>query len=286
MTNEAELARRKKLTFEQAEGLEELPRQLKRNEMPNTLRARLLKQVTDAASAEADQVGQYFAFGPDWEGVFRSLWAGHLGIVSASFYPTRENVFSVLEEVFKDWPAPKVYGFIQAIVRLARSADLSQHIAEILADQKSAYRLIDGDTLVPFGSDQEAHTVLAALDDASAQPLPGARTHLRQSTLELSNGEFANSVRESMHAVELTLRSLTGEPSVSKALNELARRRPLHEAFKRGIAQLYGYSSDEPGIRHPLLEKGDAGVSEEDAMVMLGICASLVTYFSRSYGAG
>jgi hypothetical protein len=40
--NNAELAGRKALTFEQAEGLAEMPRQLLPDEMPDTLRARLL----------------------------------------------------------------------------------------------------------------------------------------------------------------------------------------------------------------------------------------------------
>jgi hypothetical protein len=84
--------------------------------------------------------------------------------------------------------------------------------------------------------------------------------------------------------MESVLRALTGEPSVSKALTALSKRRELHEAFKRGIAQLYGYGSDEPGVRHPLLDKGDAAVTEEDALLMLGICSALVTYFARSFG--
>jgi hypothetical protein len=47
--------------------------------------------------------------------------------------------------------------------------------------------------------------------------------------------------------------------------------------------QLYGFASDEHGVRHPLLDKGDASVTEEDAMFMLGTCASLVTFFTRSF---
>jgi hypothetical protein len=35
---------------------------------------------------------------------------------------------------------------------------------------------------------------------------------------------------------------------------------------------LYGYTSDQKGIRHPLLDDGTADVDEADAMFMIGAC--------------
>lgn len=77
---------------------------------------------------------------------------------------------------------------------------------------------------------------------------------------------------------------MTGESSVDRALAKIAQRRPMHEALKRGIKQLYGFGSDEPGIRHPLLDKRDAAVTEADAMLLLGVCAALVTFLAREFG--
>jgi len=52
----------------------------------------------------------------------------------------------------------------------------------------------------------------------------------------------------------------------------------LHEALKRGFSAIYGFTSDESGIRHALLEKGDADVDETDALFMLSACAAFVSY--------
>jgi hypothetical protein len=37
-------------------------------------------------------------------------------------------------------------------------------------------------------------------------------------------------------------------------------------------------TSDEKGIRHPLLDDGTAKVDETDALFMLGACAAFVSY--------
>lgn len=54
----------------------------------------------------------------------------------------------------------------------------------------------------------------------------------------------------------------------------------MHGAFRTALVNLYGYASDEEGIRHSLLEQGAAKVTERDAIFMLGVCASFATYLT------
>jgi hypothetical protein len=42
--------------------------------------------------------------------------------------------------------------------------------------------------------------------------------------------------------------------------------------FSSLYLDLYGYTSDQKGIRHPLLDDGTADVDEADAMFMIGAC--------------
>lgn len=63
-----------------------------------------------------------------------------------------------------------------------------------------------------------------------------------------------------------------------KALSKLEAKTGIHGAPKSGFSSIYGFTSDEQGIRHPLLEKGDANVDEVDALFMLGACAAFVSY--------
>jgi hypothetical protein len=48
--------------------------------------------------------------------------------------------------------------------------------------------------------------------------------------------------------------------------------------MKRGFTNLYGYTSDEKGIRHPLIDDADAKADETDALFMMGACAAFVSY--------
>ncbi len=47
-----------------------------------------------------------------------------------------------------------------------------------------------------------------------------------------------------------------------------------HDALKPAFHKLYGYSSDEEGVRHALVFGDEAQVDEADALFMLGACAS------------
>jgi hypothetical protein len=63
----------------------------------------------------------------------------------------------------------------------------------------------------------------------------------------------------------------------------LEQRGHLHGGLKAAFGKLYGYSSDEEGVRHALVFGEEAKVDETDALFMLGACASFVSYLlSRS----
>ena len=240
--------------------------------------------LTSAVDSEMNERNYRNMLGPGWQETFKRLNTLYFHDITIKFDTDRDRNLARFSAVLIKGPAKLAYGAIQALVRAVATRRFSDRIAEILKQEQSAYRLFDGHTLIPVGSSIEADTISRAYYDAEQAGLNGARKHLSSAAASLSEGNYADSVRERVHAIESTLCKLTGQPSVSKALNKLSENRQLHETFKRGINQLYGYGSDEPGERHPLLDKGDAAVTEQDALFMLGVCASLVTYFARGFG--
>ena len=54
-------------------------------------------------------------------------------------------------------------------------------------------------------------------------------------------------------------------------MNNEHRNFPAHLTF----SQRYGYTNDEQGIRHALLNKDAAEVGLDEALFMFGACASL-----------
>ncbi len=278
-----ELQRRKQLTFEQAEGFAELPRQLRRDEMPKSLRAKLFDAINRTVEyrMEKQKLSHYLPTG--WDNAFRTLWVDRLGDLSPAFDISKQRNFTRLQQLFSESKHYEVYGIVQQLIRSARDTAFTARVERILAEEHSAFRLVDGDTLVPFASERDAETVLNSLSDMERAGFKGARQHLKEAATSLSAGNFADSIRESIHSVEAVVRSLTGEASLAKALSVLNGRRAMHEAFRQSLLKLYGFSSDEKGIRHPLIDSEDAAVTEQDAIFILGVCSGFNSYFTNTF---
>jgi hypothetical protein len=111
-----------------------------------------------------------------------------------------------------------------------------------------------------------------------------AREHLKKAW-ELFNKrphpDHANSIKEAVAAVESAAKIATNseKADLGKALDKLG----LHPALKQGIEKLYGYASDEPGVRHGGTQSSD--VDEVEAELMLTICASVMAFLAREYKA-
>jgi hypothetical protein len=185
-----ELDRRKQLTFEQAEGFAELPRQLKRDEMPKALRARLFDAINRTVEFRMEKQGLMQSLPKGWDDAFRALWVG-LGDLSATFDVSKQRNFNRLQQLFSESKHYEVYGIVQRFIRSTRDALFSSRVERILVEEHSAYRLVDGDTLVPFASERDAETVLNSLSDIERAGYKGARQHLKDAANSLSEGNFA-----------------------------------------------------------------------------------------------
>ena len=180
------------------------------------------------------------------------------------------------------------FDFLQMIMRQpACPRDFTEEVKEIFHHQL-AYRV---DTtsipeIVPAATPQEGDALIGAIQDLVVAGLAGAATHLRQAGARTIEGDWAGSVRESIHAVESVAKRIA--PGKAGTLGEvlpvLERRGGLHGALKAGFSALYGYTSDEPGIRHALLED-ESNVTQDEAIYMVGACAAFCSYLWRKFGS-
>jgi hypothetical protein len=75
--------------------------------------------------------------------------------------------------------------------------------------------------------------------------------------------------------------------TLGPALAALERKTVIHGALKTGFSSIYGYSSDEKGIRHALIGASAPSVDVHDALFMIGACAAFVSYLiGKARGAG
>jgi hypothetical protein len=284
--NNDEVARRKKISFAQAEGLEPLPSQLQRTEVSSELRAVLWGFIYDQIYKTIRRE-TYTYVGEAWTKVLRSVHIFHEHLLADEFSNRFSKAIEPVKLVFEKGNYVDIYGWLQFVLRQKPSADFAKQLEVRLRYCRAPYRVVDGEILYPVGSDEDADTIKAAFANLKESGLLGSREHLKTAASALTEGQFADSVRESVHAVESAVRVLEPSGDFSKALSKLEQKTNIHGALKKGFVALYGFSSDEQGIRHPLLDKESPAVDEADAMFMIGACSAFLSYLvNKSRTAG
>lgn len=146
------------------------------------------------------------------------------------------------------------------------------------------YRFVAG-KIVPITDENEAKEI----EQACHTPFDGARTQLQKALGFLSDREhpdYKNCVKESISAVESVCKVLTNDPKaeLGKALKSLiSNGMNIHGSLKSAILALYGYASDEGGIRHAERET-ESTVTFEEAKFMMVTCSAIVNYLVAEYG--
>lgn len=272
-----DLENRKRMSFKQAEGIDPLPAQLKRTEMTAKLRSRLWNTIYSEICPSGNL--SFNNIDEPWVSILRAEFINRRGRLAHTFQTNLALVVKDLSPIFEKGSYDEIYDLLQHLIRDHECPDIFVRKLEfVLSTEKAAYRLVFKDTLMPVSSEKELEAIRNAFIASSQKSFGGAHTHLRNSAEALSAGRFADSVRDSIHSVEAVARILEPEAELSKALSRLEKSVHIHKAMKLGFEKLYGYSSDEGGIRHALLEDGDAKVDEADAIFMIGACASFVSY--------
>lgn len=146
----------------------------------------------------------------------------------------------------------------------------------VLEREVSAYRFVNG--LIARVTEKEQVEEIDTALDAARGPV---HAHLRRALELLSSRhapDYRNSIKESISAVEslvaTTLQSEKG--TLGQLLKRLEEEIGLHPALKTAFSNLYGYTSDEGGIRHALLESET--IRFEDARFFLVVCSAFVNY--------
>lgn len=154
-------------------------------------------------------------------------------------------------------------------------------------DLSYSYRIVNYE-VVEITSDEE----VKAVEEALLAAKDNVREHLNKSLALLSAkpvGDYRNSIKESISAVEAFCREVTGEGTLGKALNELEKigvvvPKVLNNAF----TQLYAYTNQpSTGIRHALMDEGGQYVPDKaEATFMLISCSAFLNYLRGKVGRG
>ena len=152
-------------------------------------------------------------------------------------------------------------------------------INSILEQEKSGYRLLNG-LITKIVDEMEIESIL----QASSTQHESVNLHMKKAMIFYSdrvNPDYNNTIKEAISAVEAMCCTITGESgknsSLGNALKTLEDKGTyIHPALKSAFSKLYGYASDESGVRHGSIDF--TNILPEDAKFMLVACAAFINY--------
>lgn len=162
--------------------------------------------------------------------------------------------------------------------------ELYPKINRLFEEEHIGYRFLNG-LITPITDEQELETV----DEACQSPIEGCRKQIQKAVAFLSdrqNPDYKNCIKESISAVESLCQVIVGDDkaTLGDALKKLEDNGvQIHPALKQGFSKLYGYTSDQGGIRHA---EGmfESNVTFEEAKYMLVSCSAFINYLIAEYG--
>ena len=202
------------------------------------------------------------------------------------YYPSM--VVNEIKHLFFQLPWYEVYDFIEFFAQFSWEEDFKedfkkqvlQDINQVLKEERASYRIVSNQ-VAPLTSEEEIKEIEKAL--SVPDKFKPVRDHLEKALRLMSDRkkpDYENSIKESISALESLVQILQGKKgTLGKLINELN----IHPALKKGFEVLYGWTSDEEGVRHgEFNEPFELGFAE--ARYMLITISAFVNYLIEKSG--
>lgn len=209
-----------------------------------------------------------------------------------------ENRDHIYSSIFREEKFYKVLDLIEIIINESwkiefiskdKITDFVGEINGLFSKHNATYQLSASQHpywFFPRASKEQGEVIQQAIETIRHGGMNGAATHLQKAGQRINEREYADSIRESIHAVEAVTRTIdpNNGNSLKKALESLENAGLLkHRALKEAFMKLCNYTSDEKGIRHSLVDQSSADVGLDEAIFMFGACASFAAYLTQKH---
>lgn len=174
--------------------------------------------------------------------------------------------------------------YIARILETSKKDEFISQVNRILEEENSGYRMI-AEIFVPITNEVE----LSAVEETLFSSFDVVEKHMKKALSLYSDRlhpDYENCVKESISAVESMCCIITDESGKTATLGATLKKLEkhgihIHEAMKSAFEKLYGYTSDENGIRHGGINF--MGASSDDARYMLISCSAFINYLTAQY---
>lgn len=264
------------MRFSQRKGFRPVSRAIQVDSMSDELRASLWNVLDLHVWREKDFIWTYKEQ-PGIAAFSGALWFHYFKKPLDERPAKAERVLAEIRSFFFAAEWFEVYDFMEWVLVYQEDARLIAAVNDVLQVELAGFRFIS-DRFSDITSEEEVELLENAIGD---ERFPGVQAHLSAALRLLSNREnpdYRNSIKESISAVESMAKVVTGQPqaTLGEALAILEKGRRLHPALKAGFSKLYGYTSDEGGIRHAMLE--EPKLTAADAKFFLLSSTSFINY--------
>lgn len=208
----------------------------------------------------------------------KSIFTGYIEDSNNEWYKKLDLIQLTIEYLYKPTKRNYIQDYLDSFPDIAIF-----FIVQLNSEFKRlnfAYRIVNKE-IAEITSEQE----IIAIEGALSSSKNNIRTNFNNALklyAQKPTGDYRNSIKESITAVEAISRNITGEKVLNlKKMEEKGLIIPsvLRQAFEK----LYGYTNDEKtGIRHALMDDEGSYVPQaEEALFMLVSCSAFINYLNK-----
>ena len=273
------------LTFSERYGYEQLPGPMQLQQLSDDLRREIwnIIRVNLSNNRKAGDFDYYFD--QDFVRFIERIFGKLLKIPEDEVPTDYENALKLFKQMILTGSFDQILSLIELIANNdSDNLRFARRIAKLFDSHAAAYWLDvtrKPYKFFPRSNPEQGDAVQQALKIVGEGGMTGASVHLRQAAEHINTQQYADSISDSILAVESVARIIDpkAENTLGPALKSLEKAGVVnHPALKAAFLKLYGYTNDEQGIRHALLDKDSPDVGLDEAMFMFGACASFAAY--------
>lgn len=282
-------SRLEKRPFSQRHGYSPLPKPMQLEEISDELRRELWNHVRRVLMSGVQT--SYFENSPYFPPSIESSIERILGRLfkesEDSIDTSPRIVMQRLKAVVYRGKFHQLLDLIEFILHEKLDVRFPELVADAFETYGSSYRLrglSEPFQFVPCSTNAQAEAMSNALEIIHENGMKGAEAHLQRSVEHINHHRYAESIANSIHAVESVVRIIDPKKNtrLGPALNSLEKEGILkHKTLKDALLKLYGYTCGEEGIRHALIRRDAANVGLDEAMFMFGSCAAFSAYLTQ-----
>jgi hypothetical protein len=273
-------------SFSQRKGLEPVSKIIQVDSMDESLRISIWNTLDRLIWSRGGFLDERTMYKVHMQSISRPLWADFWGLRLDSLPTRMVERMKFIEKWFFEAPWNKIYDFLEFIVKpeILRTFDISVPLNVALEKGGSAYRIVGG-IVTDIVSENEVEMLQQTFEDESVRSVSAHLKRALQLLADRDHPDYRNSIKESISAVESMAKIVANDPkaTLSAALKALEKDGRMHTALKDGFLKLYGYTNDEDGIRHAMLE--EPKLTSADAKYFLMSCTSFANYLKAQLPA-